>query len=352
MLWEFAGENNAGKSRLAMQLALTVQLPQKLGGVSGAACYVTTREELITPILEGMITDNPLLSPALCGLPDIYTVNAPFFPAVLKVLTESLPTFADERARTLGAKPVKLLVIDTFSDIFDQDKHPEYEDKIHRARDIRRVSLVMHRLASKYNLAVVALGAAKGTRPRFEGGDTGPGELRYSDQERWFARAYSLPGEDANEAILGHVWPNQLNARIMMSRTIRTRPRSAVDPRAQAQGQPPAKRRKVDVDPGRAAGDVDDPSVPLRRFSVIFSSVGPPASCDYVIFDEGVVGIPVEEPPPSTCIYPTPPSSSPGQDGASVPAAQSSGYETAISGWILSTPGAIGSSSESNRGGD
>ncbi|KAI0362678.1 hypothetical protein OH77DRAFT_1358929, partial [Trametes cingulata] len=301
MLWEFAGENNAGKSRLAMQLALTVQLPHTLGGVSGATCYVTTREELHTPVIEQILENNPLLSPDLCGLPDIDTVKAPFFPAFQKVLTESLPAIADARARTPGAKPVKLVVVDTFSDIFDKDKDQRYEDTVQRARDLRKVSLLMHQLADKYRLAVVMLGSTRRTFPRVDGEDRAPGELRYSDQERWFARAVSLPGEDANEAILGHVWPNQLNARIMMSRTIRTRPRSVVAPRPKDEGKgkgradagPPPKRRKLED--GAGAGVEDDPSVPLRRFSVIFSSAAPPASCDFVILDEGIVGIPVEE---------------------------------------------------------
>ncbi|KAH9946298.1 uncharacterized protein BXZ73DRAFT_95802 [Epithele typhae] len=56
-------------------------------------------------------------------------------------------------------------------------------------------------------------------------------------------------------------------------------------------------------------GNGDD-VVPFRRLTVVFSSVGEPASCDYVVLDRGVVGIAVAEPPPSTFMYssPTPPS--------------------------------------------
>ncbi|KAI0336303.1 hypothetical protein GY45DRAFT_1226992, partial [Cubamyces sp. BRFM 1775] len=294
MLWEISGENNAGKTQLALQLSLTVQLPQRLGGLSGAACYVSTREDLVTPRLQEMIRFHPLLSPELCGLPDIHTVKAPFFVALSKVLTESVPAIADERARTPGAKPVKLIVIDTFTDIFDRIKDARYDDIFLRTRDMKQVSMSLHRLASKYQLAVVLLGGTRCTFPRIDGDDRAPGELRYSDQARWFARTHTLPGEDAHEAILGHIWPKQLNARVMMSRTIRTRPRAAVHPRERQEGRE-SKRRRLNEDQQRAATPAADEPVPFRRFSVIFSSVAPPAFCDYVIFDEGVIGIPPEE---------------------------------------------------------
>ncbi|KAI8998842.1 hypothetical protein BD414DRAFT_135592 [Trametes punicea] len=267
-----------------------------------------------------MIANHPLLSPELCGLPDIHTVRAPFFVALTKVLEESVPAFADQRLCTPGTKPAKLLVIDTFTDVFDHAQDERYSDTTLRARDLKQVSLTLHRLASKYQLAVIILGGVRDTFPRVDGGDRAPGELRYSDQERWFARAHTLPGEDAHEAILGHVWPNQLNARIMMSRTIRTRPRSMVHPRAHVcEGGSGPKRRKLEGEQQRVATPAPDEPVPFRRFSVIFSSVGPPAFCDYVIFDEGVTGIPPEEQPPSTFLYPTPPSSSP------IPSSDSSG---------------------------
>ncbi|KAI0670598.1 P-loop containing nucleoside triphosphate hydrolase protein [Trametes maxima] len=308
MVWELAGENNAGKTQLALQLSLTVQLPKNMGGISGAACYVSTRGDLPTPRIGEIVECHPLLSSELCRLSDIHTVKAPYFPALQKVLTESVPAFAEQRASTPGAKPAKLLIIDTLSDVFDKMKDDRYEDTILRARHLRLTSSHLHSLASKYQLAVVVLCGARSTFPRTDGGDRAPGELRYSNQERWFARGHTLPGEDAHEAVLGHVWPNQLNARIMMSRTIRTRSRAQVAP--QVPEGPPAKRRKLEdgkeCAPGMSAADE---VVPFRRFTVIFSSAGPPDTCDYVVLDEGVRGFAAEEAPPLTFIYPMSPSS-------------------------------------------
>ncbi|EIW60586.1 uncharacterized protein TRAVEDRAFT_146091, partial [Trametes versicolor FP-101664 SS1] len=293
MLWDISGENNGGKTQLALQLSLTVQLPRHLGGLSGSACYISTRGDILTGRIEEICKKHPLLSPEVCGIPDIHSVKAPFYAALERVLVTSLPETADERAADPDAKPVKLLIIDTFTDIFDNLRDPVYKDIPLRARHLRHIAIVLHRLITKYQLAVVVLGSAGNTFPRLDGCDTGPGELRFSDQARWFCRAHTIAGEDAHEAVLGHVWPNQLNARVMMSRTIRTRPRSVLRP--QEQGGRANKRRKLEGDKAAEGTATVDESVPFRRFTAIFSSVAPPAFCDYVIFDEGVVGFPPEE---------------------------------------------------------
>src|SRR6267154_2280313 len=69
MVWEFVGErqvvahihyhwglivqvfSGAGKTQLALQLSLLVQLPVDQGGLNGSACYLTTSASLPTPRL-------------------------------------------------------------------------------------------------------------------------------------------------------------------------------------------------------------------------------------------------------------------------------------------------------------
>ncbi len=224
-----------------------------------------------------MIDRHPRLSPHSCTLPQHYTIST--FPAFRDVLHDNIPKNAEELyASTPGRKRLKLLVIDAISDFFDTDRDPKYEDITFRARHLRLAGSLLHQFASEFQVAVVMLAGTRATHPRIVGQDKSPGELRYSDQARWFSRAYSLDGEDANEAILGHVWPNHLNARIMMSRTTRERSRLEFDPK---------------VGP-------EDEKLPLRRFSVLFSSAAPAASCDYAILDEGVVAFPPAERPQST----------------------------------------------------
>ncbi|PIL23794.1 hypothetical protein GSI_13545 [Ganoderma sinense ZZ0214-1] len=293
MVWEIAGEKNAGKTQLALQLSLTVQLPPEEGGLYGAAYYISTRDQpQVLERLQQIIDHHPRLSPYSCTLPQHYTVSS--FPLFRDMLHDNIPKYAEELyASTPGRKRLKLLVIDAVSDFFDADREPKYEDIVFRARHLRLAGSLLHQFASEFQVAVVMLAGTRATHPRVDGQDKSPGELRYSDQARWFSRGYSLDGEDANEAILGHVWPNQLNARITMSRTTRERPRNALDPEA----------RRLRVPHEQSAGQaLDDEKLPLRRFSVLFSSAAPAASCDYAILDGGVIAFPAEgqERPQST----------------------------------------------------
>ena len=251
----------------------------------GAAYYISTRDEpQELERLQQMIDRHPLLSSHACTVPEHYTIST--FPVFRDVLHDNIPKYAEELcASTPGRKRLKLLVIDAISDFFDTDRDPKYEDIVFRARHLRLAGSLLHQFASEFQVAVVMLAGTRATHPRVDGRDKSPGELRYSDQARWFSRGYSLDGEDANEAILGHVWPNHLNARIMMSRTTRERSRHELDLRERGKLQ---VQESVGRDPG-------DEKLPLRRLSVLFSSAAPAASCDYAILNEGVVAFPLEE---------------------------------------------------------
>lgn len=246
-----------------------------------------------------MIDRHPRLSSLSCTLPEHYTIYT--FSVFCDILHDSIPKYAEELcASTPGRKRLKLLVIDGVSDLFDRERDPKYEDVRFRARHLRLAGTLLHQFASEFQVAVVLLSGTRATHPRIDGTDKSPGELRYSDQARWFSRGHSLEGEDANEAILGHIWPNHLNVRIMMSRTTRERPRHELDPKAhklRLQRVLDQRVKRERCEPGHAP---EDEKLPLRRFSVLFSSVAPAASCDYAILDGGVIAFPPEEQPPST----------------------------------------------------
>ena len=105
-----------------MQLALCVQLPSRLGGVSGAACFLSTSWTLPTNRLVEMINSHPALSSAVCGLADVHTIKTPTIPLLLHVLSETLPAFLDSRKSQPQTKPVKLLVIDAITELFHSDE--------------------------------------------------------------------------------------------------------------------------------------------------------------------------------------------------------------------------------------
>ena len=75
------------------------------------------------------------------------------------------------------------------------------------------------------------------------------GLLVYSEQARWFNRAHTVYGENQKEAALGFVWSNQINARVMLSRTRRRR---YIEDTEEEKGQ---KRRKTE-------GETDGNQIP------------------------------------------------------------------------------------------
>ncbi|KAH9951383.1 P-loop containing nucleoside triphosphate hydrolase protein [Amylocystis lapponica] len=282
MLWEVVGESAAGKTQLALQLSLMVQLPRRLGGLAGSACIITTTSTLPTSRIMEMSRAHPLLSPSLCGLAGIHTMKAPEISILLHVLSSILPALLDDRASRPGSKPVKLLVIDTLTELFHSENTVSSDTLMRRSKALIELSSLLHFIANKYHIAVVVLNEVIATFDRVNGADSGePDEVLYHDQARLFGRANSIPGEDRREASLGLTWANQVNTRIMLSRTERTRFVDDVDDRA-------TKRRKLEGD----VQCVDPRMMRIRRLSVIFSPLVAPSSLDYVVTDEGISTIP------------------------------------------------------------
>ncbi|KAG6909456.1 hypothetical protein DXG01_000441 [Tephrocybe rancida] len=280
MIWEVAGEASAGKTQFALQLSLCVQLSQERKGLFGSTCYITTSSTLETKRLVQMMETNPSLSGAGCDLNDIQTLTTPTIPHLIHVLSEKLTPFIDARADKAGSKPVKLLVIDALAELFHTSDKTTTNTLVERSKNIAHISFLLHTLAKKHRLVVLILNEVVDVfdraGPVHDEGQT----LLYSEQSRWFGRAHSLPGENKKEASLGMVWANQVNTRILLSRTDRRR---YLDDSENAS----AKRLKT-ADSSVQSAPVQAKDDPLRRLSVIFSSVSQPISLDYIITDAGI----------------------------------------------------------------
>ncbi|KAL6309117.1 P-loop containing nucleoside triphosphate hydrolase protein [Sparassis latifolia] len=296
MLWEVVGESAAGKTQLALQLCLMVQLPLELGGLSGSACILTTSAHLPTTRLIEIADTHALLSSTHCGLSDIHTIKTPEIPILLHVLSTTLPTFISQQASRDGAKPVKLLIVDALTELFHSDSKTSKHTLFERSKNLSEISALLYDLTRRHRLAVLVLNEVIDVFGATLEADAGfTGDMLYRDQARFFGRADSVPGEERKEAALGLVWANQVNARIMMSRTGRTR---HIDVSNLASSR--RKRRRLE-DASDGAQRVGDLPMFVRRLSVIFSCVALPASLDYVVCDQGIVTVP-EEP-----AFPEPP---------------------------------------------
>ncbi|KAF8136246.1 Rad51-domain-containing protein [Boletus edulis] len=260
----------AGKTQLALQLALLVQLPRDLGGISGSACYITIASHLQTSRLQQILDAHPLLSPPM--------LHTPTIPKLIHVLSTFLPQYMENASKNPSSKPLKLLVIDALAELFHSAGKTTTRTLIERSRQLSKISFHLRLLASKYRIAVLVLNEVIDVVNRDEPFSRDP--ISYREQSRLFGRADSVAGEDRKEAALGLVWANQVNARISLTRTGRRRPRK----KRSAVGGVPASQRAI--------APVDDQPVLIRRLSVIFSSVATPASCDYIVTAEGISVIP------------------------------------------------------------
>jgi DNA repair protein RAD57 len=229
-------------------------------------------------------------------------MSTPTIPILLNVLTQTLPDFLKLRsANTRSLPPVKLLVIDALAELFHFSTKTTTTTLVERAKYITELSTLLHSLASTYQIAILVLNEVSDVINRDLGPDISTSQsadVQYSDQARWFSRAHSIPGEDGKEACLGLVWANQVNARIMLSRTGRRRYREEVEILTRKQkknktgnegdNSPPT----FSVSVGRATPVIEEQAVLIRRLSVIFNSVGRPQSLDYVVTVDGVFTLP------------------------------------------------------------
>ncbi|KAF5387065.1 hypothetical protein D9615_001792 [Tricholomella constricta] len=294
MVWEVVGESAAGKTQFALQLSLFAQLPTEQRGLCGSTCYLTTSSQLPTKRMVQIYQTHPALSEPDCDLKDIHTVATPTIPHLIHVLSERLPPFIAEQSKKAGFKPVRLLVVDALAELFHTSDKTTTNTLVERSKNIAQISALLHALASKYQLAVLVLNEVVDAFDRVHSSNAGNRDILYSEQSRWFSRAHSVAGESKKEASLGLVWANQVNARILLSRTGRRRYLDDAE-------QPHTKRRKLDnvsSGPpltGLVRKSTNDLTL-IRRLSVIFSSAFRPVSLDYIVTEAGISVLPGDDP--------------------------------------------------------
>lgn len=286
MIWEVAGESSAGKTQLALQLSLFVQLPRESKGLEGSTCYLVTSSKLPTTRLNQICEVHPLLSASACGLQRIHTISTPTIPVLIRVLTETLPSFITEQSK--GHKPIKLLVIDALAELFHTSDKTTTDTLVERSRNISEISTHLHSLASTHQIAILTLNEVVDVFDQGHLSNIEQGGLVYNNQSHWFGRMNSVPGEDKKEASLGLVWANQVNVRILLSRTGRRRymDDSRLPKRQKSEGKPP----------DGASVSHDDQLTLVRRLSVVFNSVSRRSvSMDYIVTEQGISTLPGDE---------------------------------------------------------
>lgn len=265
-----------------------MQLPLEAGGLSGAACYLTTNGVLQTSRLAELAKKHPRMTPEICRLDSIHTRATPSVPELIRTLSQGLPDFAQQLSENSSAKPLRLLVLDSMGTLFRSDTQTSSKTLFERSRELIEISSMLHHLASAWHLAVLVINDVNSTFDRSALlKDVELDQLRYSEQARWFSRGDSISGEGFREASLGLVWANQVGLRIMMTRTGRRR---YLD--LSRDGDVKRRNRETEVrDQDRQQLSDRSEAILIRRLSVIFSSFSPPCSTDFVISCSGIISL-------------------------------------------------------------
>lgn len=280
----------AGKTQFALQASLLVQLPHNQGGLNASACYITTSAKLPTTRLLQISTANELFSNSSCGLKNVHTLAAPTVPILQQILIDVLPSFIREQEIKPEGRSIKLLVIDALGELFHSSDRTTTSTLVARSKDISSISATLHNLATVHQLAVLVLNEVIDIfdRPNTQNFGEYPG-LLYENQSRWFNSAEFF-GDRKKEASLGLVWANQVNTRIMLSRTGRRKYIDLEDlsKRARISGNTESSKQQT--------GQQDQQPTLIRRLSVIFSNVCLPFCLDYIVADSGILVLPDQDP--------------------------------------------------------
>ncbi|KAI0033262.1 hypothetical protein K488DRAFT_48105, partial [Vararia minispora EC-137] len=213
------------------------------------------------------------------GTDNIHSLETKTIDILLAVLSTHLPALLDKQA---SMRPVKLLVIDAIADLFREDSRTTTAQLVERSCLLGDLALQLHALASVRGLAIVVLNhVAEVFEPQTQGT---PHELIYAEQARIFSSGDSLAAETRKKAALGLVWANEVNARVMLTRTGRRR---ALGVRTGVK-----RRRVVSGAAERSRAPHEQNDVLIRRLSVIFSTVSSPTSSDFIVTAQGVEVLP------------------------------------------------------------
>ena len=281
------------------------QIPINEGGLDGAVAYITTGSASLPT---NRLLEIARLHPKTAKLDmstvmdNIHHCRAPTVYALMQVLKHNLPSLCDQLSsedRVPSRKPIRLLIVDSITALFQIGEKTTTATLVDRSKSIAEISATLHHLASQRGLTCLVLSHVTDVfqaQDGFYGGQEmdDRGEILYRDQSQWFNQSFA---DGRKEATLGLTWANQVNTRVMLSRTERRRllenddsTTIAVKRRKGVDGTQIPARFVHPTDP-RDDDDGDDLSprgTLIRRFSLIFGPSAPPNVTDFIVVAAGV----------------------------------------------------------------
>ncbi|KAG8784029.1 hypothetical protein FRC20_005131 [Serendipita sp. 405] len=316
MMTEICGESSSGKTQLALQLALTAQLREEENGVNSGVAYFTTTSALPVKRLTELASHHPKLRDhsAKAFTDNVHACSTSTVPALISVIKHALPQLCKQAELSKGKlKPIRVLVIDSLGSLFQSINRTTTSTLVERAKSLNEVSQLLHSLASSRNMAIIVINQVtdifQSPEDPYSYQPFDPNahpSLIYKEQAVWFNRGPSTGARSVQEATLGLIWANQLNVRLMLTRTKRrVRPPTSND-----KGNP-NKRQKTSkkMDAAQFArlvamwnaseedeGEMEDLGQLVRNLAVLFSGVSGPVVLDFVVEQAGIRVLEVRKP--------------------------------------------------------
>jgi hypothetical protein len=282
------------------------QLKETEGGLDCGVAYFNTTAYLPVKRLAEIARAHPLLR--ACdqkSLTDnVHSCSTATTLALTTALKSALPQLCNQAKNpSRNLKPIRVLIIDSLGSLFHSPDKTTTATLVERSKSLSEIGQLLHHFASLQGAAVIVINqvtdifqSQNAPSQLVSQSDEEP-ELVYKDQAVWFNRAPFHDSYPAREATLGLIWANQINMRIMLSRT-RRRIRSS----DQEVGVLLSKRRKgldgaiTTAEPAFEVfqDDLDEAveiGTSIRKLSVVFSSVCAPRSLDFVVVKEGIQGV-------------------------------------------------------------
>jgi DNA repair protein RadA len=200
---EAFGEFGSGKTQLAHQLCVNVQLPREQGGLEGKAVYIDTentfRPERIRDMAVGLGLD-PMEALRNIRVARVYNTDQQM------VMVKKVEEFAEKEG-------IRLLVVDSVTSLFRAEYHGR-ERMPERQQKLNRHLMDLHLLADSFDMAVYVTNQVLADPSMFFGDPTRPvgGHilahaattrvyLRKSKNPKRIARIYDSPCLPEREAV-------------------------------------------------------------------------------------------------------------------------------------------------------
>ncbi|KYQ91914.1 AAA ATPase domain-containing protein [Tieghemostelium lacteum] len=146
---EISGESASGKTQIALQLSLQVQLPFEQGGLNGGCLYICTNTEFPMKRLNQMIQHHKD-SKKIRFVDNIFIETIPSAEKLLDLLSNRIQSL-------LFQKTIRLIIIDSIAALFRSEYGNEKAETIEKSKLLYNLSNILRLVNEKYGILIIVI---------------------------------------------------------------------------------------------------------------------------------------------------------------------------------------------------